>query len=95
MNVNGHAADVAGCRQYEENIRSLAVAMFTEKEAIVTVRGDLEAQTIQGRITKLDKERKRIKIENADEYCWVDFPDVAGIEIVIDGSVASRPPHRI
>jgi predicted RNA-binding protein len=71
-------------RQHEENIRSLAVAMFTEKVAIVTVKGDLEHQTIQGRITKLDKERKRIKIENAEEYCWVDFPDVAGIELVLD-----------
>ncbi|WP_158606389.1 YolD-like family protein [Paenibacillus ginsengarvi] len=71
-------------RQHEETIRSLAVAMFTEKEAIVTVRGDSEAQTIQGRITKLDKERKRIKIENAFEYCWIDFPDVTGIELILD-----------
>ncbi|TMV46589.1 YolD-like family protein [Paenibacillus mesophilus] len=82
--MNKFAIDSTADRQYEENIRSLAVAMFTEKVAIVTVRGDSEHQTIQGRITKLDKERKRIKIENAEEYCWVDFPDVAGIELVLD-----------
>lgn len=70
--------------QYEENIRCLAVAMFTEREAIVTVHGDTEKQTFQGRITKLDKARKRIMIENAKEYCWVDFPDVTGIELVLD-----------
>lgn len=74
----------AANRQYEEKIRSLAVAMFTEREAVVTVRSDTEPQTIQGRITKLDKERKRIKIENAEEYCWIDFPDVDGIELILD-----------
>lgn len=71
-------------RQYEENIRSLAVAMFTEKVAIITVRSDMEHQTIQGRITQLDKQTKTIKIENEEEYCWIHFPDVAGIELVVD-----------
>ncbi|MDF2659535.1 MAG: YolD-like protein [Paenibacillus sp.] len=71
-------------RQYEENIRSLAVALFTESEAIVTVWGDEEEQTIQGRITKLDKERKRIKIENEWEYSWIDFANVADIRLLLD-----------
>ncbi|PYI54511.1 YolD-like family protein [Paenibacillus flagellatus] len=70
--------------QYEENIRSLAVALFTERETIVTVWGDGEDQSIQGRITKLDKERRRIKIENAAEYSWIDFADVIGIELLVD-----------
>lgn len=71
-------------QQYEENIRSLAVALFTENEAVVTVWGDEEDQTIQGRIIKLDKERKRIKIENEWEYSWIDFADVAGIRLLVD-----------
>lgn len=71
-------------RQYEENIRSLAVALFTESEAVVTVWGDEEDQTIQGRITKLDKELKRIKVENEWEYSWIDFTDVAGIRLLLD-----------
>lgn len=82
--MNAYMNDSGADRRYEENIRALAVAMFTEKVAIVTVKSDLERQTIQGRITKLDKERRRIKIENAEEYCWIDFPDVAGIELIVD-----------
>ncbi|MDF2650895.1 MAG: YolD-like protein [Paenibacillus sp.] len=70
--------------QYAENIRSLAVAMFTEKDAIVTVRCEMDLQKIQGRITQVDKYNKTIKIENAQEYCWIRFPDITGIELVID-----------
>lgn len=63
-------------------IRKLGMAMFMEKEAVVTVWTDVEDQTIQGMITKLDKERKSIKIENEKEYTWVPFDHVLSIEIV-------------
>ncbi|SFL06177.1 YolD-like protein [Paenibacillus sp. 1_12] len=65
-------------------IRTLAVAMFTERETVVTVWSDYEDQMFRGKITKLDKVHKTIRIENEEEYAWVPIEDVTNMEIVID-----------
>ncbi|MCZ8511321.1 YolD-like family protein [Paenibacillus filicis] len=69
-------------RTLESLIHCLGIAMFLEKEAVVTVWSDFEDQTFQGNITKLDKQLKSIKIQNKNEYAWVDFEQVLKIEIV-------------
>ncbi|MDF2964433.1 MAG: hypothetical protein K0S39_6168 [Paenibacillus sp.] len=71
-------------RRIEEIIRSLAVAMFTEKDTVVTVWSEFEDQTFRGQITKLDQKFRKIKIENDEEYSWIDFDDIVNIEIIID-----------
>lgn len=71
----------------ESLIRSLGVAMFTEREAIISVRGDSQLQTFQGKITQLDKQLRNIRVENKDEYTWIPFEDVMKIEIIIDDHI--------
>lgn len=69
-------------RAIESLIRSLAVAMFTERETVVTVWTEYEDQTFRGKITELDKLHRTIRIENEEEYTWVQFDDVTDIEII-------------
>lgn len=73
--ANRHDLELCKClkpvldeQQHEEIIRTLAVAIFADKEATVTVWGDYENETIVGKLTRLDKQLKRIKVEKNDEY---------------------------
>ncbi|WP_282940769.1 YolD-like family protein [Paenibacillus sp. RC67] len=69
-------------QELESLIRTLAVAIFTERENIVTVWSEYEDQTFRGKITELDKVHRTIRIENEEEYTWIQFDDVMDIEII-------------
>jgi hypothetical protein len=84
MGVNYRTKPFLDKQVLEEIIRSLAVAMFTEKETIVTVWSEYEDQTFRGKLTKLDKRLNEIKIENDEEYSWIHFHDIVNIEIVVN-----------
>lgn len=81
---SGHSLNRAHDEQAFESItRALGVALFTEKEVIVTVWSEEEDQSIRGKITKFDRTSRRFRVENAEEYSWISFHDVRSIDLII------------
>lgn len=75
----------------EALIRTLAVAIFTERETIITVWSEYEEQSFRGIITELDKVHRTIRIENNEEYSWIPLEDVLDMVIITDDLAPAFP----
>lgn len=69
----------------EQLIRKLAVMVFNEWEAILTFREDRGPVTVVARVTGIEKETKRLKVENDGGSQWLSFDDLTDIQLVTEG----------
>jgi hypothetical protein len=66
----------------EQLIRKLAVMVFNEWEAILTFRECSGSVTMVAKITGIDKETKRLRVENEGGSQWFSFDDLTEIQLV-------------
>lgn len=65
--------------KYEEIIRTMGVAIFSELLVEVSIWSDYGLQKIIGKIPKVSPVTKQIQVENDEEYAWIGIEDIMDI----------------
>jgi hypothetical protein len=63
----------------EETERMIRDFIRSDIEVFVTIFGEYEDRDVRGKLTKVDSQLRRVRIDYEDDYEWISFNDIIDV----------------
>jgi hypothetical protein len=70
--------------EQESFTRLLAFSLWEKQKVTIVLYGEFHDQEYTGVATKIDQQKRMIRMESTEDYTWIHFDDIVKIECPVD-----------